>query len=385
MTKSFNMSLYSNVMSNLLKNKKARLEGKQTCIPFRNLSELGKVIPGIEQEKYYIVTANSKVGKTKFADFLFLYNPVEFVLNTTTNIKVKIFYFSLEVSKEEKIRQYLSYRLLKDHSISIPPEKFLSKFEDYILEDDIESLLANYDNSMKDFENIVTIIDNIRNPFGIFKYMREYAYNNGKYFSKNGEVIDPHDFSSNIESVRKKALTEVKEYVPNDPDEYVIVITDHLSLLQPEKGEDLWTAIFKFSSDYCLAMRDRWKYSVVNIQQQASDQEKQQFTFKGDSIVAKLRPTPDGLADCKLTQRDCNIMLGLFAPHRYKIEEYEDYNIETLGDNYRELSILLNRSGSGNMKTDLYFNGASNYFCKLPDAKNTPAFLKTIQQKTKFI
>ena len=372
------MSIYKNVLNSAKINKKLRLEGKDTCIPFILIPELGTVIPGIEQEKYYIVTANSKVGKTKLADFLFLYNPYEYTLAKTSNIKVKIFYFSLEVSKEEKIRQYLSYRLFKDHKICISPEKIMSKFQKYVLDDKIEEFLESYDEHMNNFESKVTIIDNIRNPFGIFKYMRDYAYSHGKYYSKTGDSIDPHDFNSPIETVRKKALETVDRYVPDDPDEYVIVITDHLSLLQPENGNDLWSAIFKFSSDYCLAMRDRWRYSVINIQQQAADQEKQQFTFKGESIVAKLRPSPDGLADCKLTQRDCNIMLGLFAPHRYKIDDYEDYDIQKLGDNYREMSILLNRSGSGGLNLDLYFNGASNFFAKLPNPDNMEKMYKHI-------
>ena len=69
------MSLYKNTLESLRKNKDLRLSGKFTSIPFILLPELSKVIPGVEQEKYYIVTANSKVGKTKLADFLFLYNP----------------------------------------------------------------------------------------------------------------------------------------------------------------------------------------------------------------------------------------------------------------------------------------------------------------------
>lgn len=318
------MSLYKNTLESLRKNKDLRLSGKFTSIPFILLPELSKVIPGVEQEKYYIVTANSKVGKTKLADFLFLYNPYEFSrLNPTSNVKIKIFYFSLEVSKEEKIRQYLSFRLFKDHNISISPEKLMSKFQDYILSDEILRLIESYDEIMQDFESKVTIIDNIRNPFGIYKYMRDYAYAHGKYYNKQGEIINPADFSNADERIRTKALVSIDKYVPDDPDEYVIVITDHISLLQPEKGDDLWSAIFKFSSEYCLSMRDRWKYAVVNIQQQASDQEKQQFTFKGDTIVAKLRPTPDGLADCKLTQRDKLKIHCIFIKFVYICNKYE--------------------------------------------------------------
>lgn len=362
------MSIYKQVKYQIKKNKQVRLDGGYTCIPFVLLPTLGEILPGIEQEKYYIVTANSKVGKTKLADFLFVYNPYEFVTTINTDIKVKIFYFSLEVSKEEKLSQYYSFRLFKDHGIIISTEKLKSRFQNYILEDEIETLIDSYDEEMERFESMVTIIDNIKNPYGIYKYVRDYAYLHGDHIDKNGKIIPYTNLNSTVQEVRDKANLSIVDYIPHDPNEYVIVVVDHLSLLHTEKGQDLWTTMFNFSSKYCLAMRDRWKYTPVAIQQQAADQEKQQFTFKGDSVIAKLRPSPDGLADCKLTQRDCNVMIGLFAPHRYKIDNYEGYNIDKLGDSYREFNVMLNRSGSGFINLDLYFNGASNFFKELPSS-----------------
>lgn len=360
---------YKNVKNQIKKNKQIRLKGGYTCIPFLLLPKLGQVVPGIEQEKYYLVTANSKVGKTKLADFLFVYNPYEFVTTKKSDIKLKIMYFSLEVSKEEKLSQYYSYKLYKDHNIVISPEKLKSRFENYILEDDIEKLIDSYDKEMENFESIVEIIDTIKNPFGIYKHVREYAYRNGDHYNHQGDLIPVDDLLSSDVTVRDKANLSIAGYRAHDPNEYVIVLVDHISLLHTEKGQDLWTAMFTFSSKYCLAMRDRWKYTPVVIQQQTADQEKQQFTFKGDSIIAKLRPSPDGLADCKLTQRDVNVMIGLFAPHRYKIENYEGYNIDKLGDNYREFNVMLNRNGSGFINIDLYFNGASNFFKELPSSE----------------
>jgi hypothetical protein len=360
------MSIFKNVKKEIKRNKQVRLDGGYTCIPFVLLPKLGRIVPGIEQEKYYLVTANSKVGKTKLADFLFVYNPYEFATKHKSDIKVRIFYFSLEVSKEEKISQYYSYRLYKDHGIVISPEKLKSRFESYILEDEIEKLIDTYDEEMEKFESMVEIIDNVKNPYGIYKHVRNHAFKNGTHYDINGRAIPLSELMSDDTQVRDKANLSIHRYEPHDPNEYVIVVVDHLSLLHPERGADLWNTIFSFSSKYCLAMRDRWRYIPVVIQQQAADQEKQQFTFKGDSIVAKLRPSPDGLADCKLTQRDVNVMFGLFAPHRYKIENYEGYDIDRLGDNYREFLVMLNRSGSGFTNIDLYFNGAVNFFKELP-------------------
>lgn len=370
------MSIFSRIKKELYENKKIREAGGYTSIPFVLIPELGKVIPGIQKEKYAICTASSKVGKSKLAQFLYVYNPYHFVTNYETDIKVKIFYNSLEVSKEEIICQYLSYRLFTDHGLIIAPDKLRSNFDDYILEDSVLKIVESYDEEMARFESIVTIQDTVKNPFGIYKMVRDYAYKNGKHYNKKGEEILVSDLLSPNNDVRAKANLSIDYYVPNDPNEYVIVITDHIGLLTPENGGDLWHTIEHFSKDYCLSMRDRWKYHVVNVQQQSADQEKQQFTFKGDSVVAKLRPTPDGLANNKETQRDVNLMFGLFAPHRYKIDDYEGYDIKRLGDNYREFSVMLNRSGTGFINLDMYFHGACNYFCKLPNTMKEADYVK---------
>lgn len=370
------MSIFDRIKKELYDNKKIREAGGYTSIPFVLIPELGKVIPGIQKEKYAICTASAKVGKSKLAQFLYVYNPYHFVTNYETNITIKIFYNSLEVSKEEIVCQYLSYRLFKDHKLIIAPDKLRSNFDDYILEDSVLKLIDCYDEEMKRFESIVTIQDTIKNPTGIYKMMREYAYNNGVHFDKKGFKISKEDLLSNNKEIKDKANLAIDSYVPNNPNEYVICITDHYGLLTPELGGDLWHTIDNYSKKYSLNMRDRWKYHVVGVQQQAADQEKQQFTFKGDTVVAKLRPTPDGLANNKETQRDVNLMYGLFAPHRYKIDDYEGYDIKRLGDNYREFSVMMNRSGTGFINLDMYFHGACNYFAKLPTQMKDADYIK---------
>lgn len=342
------------VIEELKYNKKTRLEGKDIVIPWINLPKLSTVIPGVQKGRYIIVTANAKVGKTQIADYLFLYEPLNYIFNIkNTNLKLKIFYFSLEMSKEDKILQMISNKIYNDKNYVISTDNLRSYFKGYILEDRVEKLIDEYKDYFTKVEEVVTFVDNIRNPYGIYKTVRQYAKEHGKFFKNDGTQVDidkDHSFYD--------------YYIPNDPDEQVIVITDHCSLLMPEKGEELWNAMSNYSSNYCLKMRDNFKYTVVNIQQQAADQEKQQFTFKGTTMVDKIRPSADGLGDCKVTGRDCDMMIGLFAPNRYKISQYEGYDISKLKDNYRELSIIFNRRG-GSTNLDLYFEGASNYFREL--------------------
>jgi hypothetical protein len=56
------MSLYSRVYEDLIERRSRLLEGKINCIPW-NLPRFENELPGIEKGKYYLITANSKVGR----------------------------------------------------------------------------------------------------------------------------------------------------------------------------------------------------------------------------------------------------------------------------------------------------------------------------------
>jgi len=295
--------------------------------------------------------------------------------NLDTNVKLKIFYFSLEISAEEKLMTFLSYKIYKDTGKVIDPLHLQSVFNHYILDDEIEALLDKYDEWFKRFEETVEIIDGVKNPYGIYSTVRDYCLRNGKLYYKtiiiDGKEIQVEDY-----------------YEPNDPDEYVISITDHLGCLQGEtidgKKDELWDAILRFSRNYCMKLRDRFSCCVINVHQQAASSESLLYTTKGDMVIDKLRPSAADLGDNRIIGQDYDLLLGLFSPSRYKIKSYNNYDITKLLDNYRELLIIFNRKGIGNGSVDLYFNGACNFFSELPEplefSKN-PALYAQYQRK----
>lgn len=72
-------------------------------------------------------------------------------------------------------------------------------------------------------------------------------------------------------------------------------------------------------------------------------------------------------------------MIGLFAPNRYDIKNYNGYDISLLKDNYRELIVSLNRDGEASFTDDLLFNGAVNYF------EEAPREIRTIEDYNRII
>ena len=352
--------IFTRVLEEIKENKERRERGEIVNIPFP-FPKFSAHVPGIQKGRYIGVTANQKVGKTKLADYIFLYSTFKFWQKNRDKIKLKIFYFTLEMSKEEKIKEAISHFLYTETKgrIRKSPDKINSQFGDYILDDitlkEVESLRILFE----EFEEIVEFVDNIKNPFGIYKHVRSYAEANGRYVYK---TVKTRDEEGNEESIKVEDY-----YIPNHPNEYVIIITDHVSLLQNENGgNDPKATMDKFSKDYCLKMRDRWKYIPVNVQQQAQSQEGVENKKAG-----KLQPSVDGLGESKIIGRDYDILIGLFSPFRHRIENYNGYNIfdpmtgEGLQEMYRELSVIANRRGQM-VSTDLYFDGSVNYFKELP-------------------
>jgi len=352
------MSIFKDAVNKIKANKQIRESGGIIAIPW-NLPRLSKVLPGVRKGQFICTTAGTKESKTQLTDFLFMYQPIEWLLdNRHVDIDLKIKYFSLELSKEIKMVQAISYRLFTKYGILINPDNLLSVFNEYIVDNDIMNIIESdeFQEWFKFFEERVEFIDSIKHPTGIMINVQSYAEQNGTYEYKY------IDWETDGKHEKKKVIDK---YIPNKPNEIVEVIIDHASLLS-EKGKSLYECIKSLSSEHCIKMRDLWGYSPILVQQQSAESTSQQFTSKGNNILDKARPTREGLANCKDVGMDVNLMLGIFSPYKYKEEQYENWDLTRLRDSHRELSILLNRSGKSNATIQLYFNGACNYFRELP-------------------
>ena len=357
---------YSSTLKQIEFNKERRLRGDVIAIPW-SLPRLSKVLPGIEQSRYHLISASPKAGKSQLTDFLFVYQPIEWLIsNKDSNITLKIFYFSLEVSVKSKMLSAMCYLLYKNYNIIISPQELSSVFSSYILGDNVQSIIKSeeFRNWFSTFESIVEYHDELRTPFGIFNVIKSYAEHkdNGYYTYKTISWQNP-DGTYTSKRVRDK-------YIPVKPNEYVLIIVDHIGLLQPTQGDTLHQAISKFSSEYCLEMRDRWGYSPVVVQQQTADSSKAQFTLRGDAILDKIKPDQEGLADNKYTARDVDLMISLFYPYRYHLKNYEDVDLTRIGEQHREFTINLNRNGISNASIQLFFLGSNSYFEELPKDLN---------------
>lgn len=368
-------SVFESTISTIKENKKNKDTGKVNSIPF-GLPRLEAQVPGLMKGVYYFITASSGIGKSQFARYIGIMQPYRFVKShPETKMKLKIFYFALEETKEQLMLQLISARLKEVYNLSISPLKLMSLGK-YTVSDELFKQIESCRDYFKDLEECLYIDDSTSNPTGIFFQVRQYADANGTHYYRNLknklDIISKKQYKALNEPLRAKYC--YSHYVPNDPDEFVIIMTDHLSLLSTEKTDDANTqhkAMGKFSATYCRKIITKhYNYCVINVIQQGAEKEKEEFTYAGMSIESKLFPSLSGFANNKEVARDAMVVFGLFAPSRYEIRSHLGYDITKLMDNYRCVGLLKNRFGNPNLKLPVYFDGETNRFRELPEPKS---------------
>lgn len=389
---------FDQILEKIKTNKENHDQGNYNCIPFEGFDRLEHILPGIEKSTYYIITSGTGTGKSKLVRSLFIHQPLEYVLNNPDkDIKLDILYFSLEESKEKIILAEISKYLFTKHGV-IRSVKELQSVGRYNTISPKELLLiAEAREHVESFLSRVRINSTDRNPTGIYKVTRNFALEIGCYYKEDGSFLSKEEIDILLapetpqnREIKSKVSSAIRGYRTYHNNHYVLIIIDHISLISLENhlGNtlNLRESIGLLSNHYLLRIRDTFGFSPVVVQQQMATKEAVEVNYRGETIEQKLEPSMDGLADAKHTSRDANIVLGLFAPHRFGIKDHYGYNINILKDNYRSLALLKSRDGESNVKVPLFFNGASDYFKILPrvdDAEGMDkvySYIKTLRK-----
>lgn len=331
------------------------LEGNINSIP-STFKRFSNDFIGVEQGTYYCVTSTTKGGKSQFASFTFIFQPLLYAFLHKEQLRVKIFYFALEETPERVLQRFMSYLLytMSGGKIRRSPKDLRSSKNDKPIEENVLELLGSEEyTELLDFFEENVIFSSTTNPTGIYKECKRYVEDNGtshykivKYTTDLGE-----DKESNV----------FDHYESNDPKEYRIVFIDHIGLIETERGMTLKQSMDKLSEYLAKYLRNRYGMTPVVIQQQNFDNE------SNDNYVSgRIRPSAQGLGDSKYIARDCNILLGLFSPFKYELEDYKKYNINIFRDNIRFLEVLVNRDGEMGGLCPLFFDGAVCDFQELP-------------------
>lgn len=195
------------------------------------LDRINKFIYGIQRKTYYLFGGLSGAAKTTLVDFMIL-NAIKDA--DAQGLPITIFYYSYEIDEETKKCNWLSAHIYNKYKVLIPPEVIagLGEHELTIQQQELVESEIDY------IENLFSRI-NFRfdptNPTGIRNELLKHANETGKFISV--PYIDDEG----------KTQQRITGYAPNNPDQYVITVIDHIALAKRERGFDLKQNIDKLS------------------------------------------------------------------------------------------------------------------------------------------
>lgn len=310
-------------------------------------NRLVEYIPGIQQGTYYLIGGETGSGKTAFTDDAFLYNPYDwYKANPNSGVKLKIFYWSLEIDKTVKMTKGICRKLYTDYGMVTDINYVLSRGKNRISQETYDAVVSLKDH-FYEMEDVLTIVDTASHPTAISKFMINHAVAHGDIIKKkvnNG----------------KEDVMVFDKYVPYNPNEYVIIIIDHISLMKREQGFNVKDNIDKMS-EYLIPLRNNFRYIPVVVQQ-LNRTNTSADRFKMDMVEPKL----SDFKDSGNTQQDANVIMSLFAPARHELEKFRGYDIKKLKDRFRSVQVLKNRDGASDVRIGLQFVGEVGFFQEIP-------------------
>jgi hypothetical protein len=331
--------------------------------------KLASIIPVLPPGYQMLWTANSGVGKTQTWMGIFLYSLYKEKKLKLTNTKTILVITLLEDTKEMFIDRLYSMMFYELYKIRI--DNFSLQSASQILPKEYIPLLDNVEKEIEFLLGDCEIIDNVYNPTGLYRWCRSISNKYGTHHNKMKEFIEEDETTHKKTVTTKEVYSHYETYEKNIQ---FLLIVDNLNNLQQESKNGVLLSqletINTWTRNYCrLQISKHFKWCIINIIQQNSDSEKQQFTQSGKTILNRIKPSLDGIGNSRESVRDHYIVFGIFAPDRYAIEKYPDeygYDISLMRDNFRSLIILKSNLSVSNIEIPLYFDGGCSLVRELP-------------------
>lgn len=298
----------------------------------------------LKKKMMITVIGASGSGKSSFVNNAFILNPCQYAFEN--NKKLKIILFSMERSMIYTHAKWLVGKMFETGDGLIPMSKLLGWGEDRITDREL-ARVQKYKGWMESLP--IDVYEGQRSPNDIYRIVMTYAESVG----------------------RKESEGEFKQkYIPNDPDEQVIVIVDHVGLTKVLKQHHGKKGAIDDLIEKLQYLRDFLGYTIIPVAQLNRD--------LSNPIYKKLEsfePHFDNIKETGNLGEASDIILSLWEPLRYNTTDknYGDvskFRCPTTGNKYfRSISILKNTYDVDGVSIGTVFMGATGKFKELPKSK----------------
>lgn len=327
--------------------------------------ELDDFTCGIQKARYDLVFGKEKSGKSAFVNSSYILNPYEQLRKEGKTQNLKVFYFSLEMSRSAVMAKWLCDAFFSKYKILIDTNLLMGKKKDKTLPDDVYEKLESLREYFYEMLNSsVTIIDESLNPTGIKIIVDNYA-------KANGTVVNGI-------------------YVPNNPDQTVVIIIDTAGNLRWERveGTTNMKITIDLQSSFNRGFRNKYGYSPVMVMHSNRGIDDVNREKEGDVF-----PKTSDIKESGQVSQDINLCMCVFDPSPYLERPNINlkniigaYNLNRIHKRFRSIGVLSNRDGECFVRQAMLFIGEIGRFHELPRASNmTEEYYRKIETLKKII
>lgn len=260
------------------------------------------------------------------------------------SIDIHYLIFSFEMSAEVLLAKLLSLYIYETYGKVLSYGHILSLNE--MLSDEDYQLIEQSKEWLQKFEARCEIIDKPVTAKGLYAVAKEWSKKHGTY--------------KILESTEEYTKTE---YVPNNKDQYLIVVVDHIKLLSVSSGHTSKQEIDE-ACDYLIHLRNKCSFTVNIVQQLNRNFKSMDRRIEGGGAYSLIQL--DDLADSSGCANAAESVIAIYHPHREKRAKCEGYDIRQLQNNARILCLLKNRFGVSDKFFGTCFWGGINYWQEMP-------------------
>lgn len=327
--------IVENLMKSIERGKRGLNIGLSTGLPvFDSLTF------GVQRRWLTIWSGDSGSGKTSLVLYAQVYQPfVQHLKNP--EIDLHFLLFSFEMSAEVLLAKLLSIHLYEEYHRVLSYGQILSLTStlpeaDYVL-------IQKSKPWMEQFEALCEIIDKPTTAKGLYAICKEWSRRFGTY----------------TETKTESGYTK-EEYTPKNPEQYLIVVLDHVKLLSVGTGHTSKQEIDE-ACDYLIAFRNKCNFTI-NIVQQFNRNYKSMDRRQSDNYL----PSLEDLSDSSGPAQSAETVIAIYHPFREKRAKCEGYDIRQLRDRARSCIVLKNRFGMADKMTMNSFFGEVGIWRELP-------------------
>jgi hypothetical protein len=355
--------------------------GKIITLPFSQ-PKLGKHIYA-GKNLYHLIGGAGGSGKSAWVDFHYVIGPYMWYLKhgEEEDISLKIILRSMERSKKMRVQKWIALKLFLSHKILIDVPNIMSwGMSKSRLTDEVYNLIVKELDWFERMEDVVEIVDGSTNPTGVYHHAEKHALSNGTLYQP--QIVDnvlktlkKVDFKNyKVANEKEHALygkeNLEKTYIPNNPRQLTIHITDHVQAMRSEKGLSDKQNLDLHSS-YSRELRDLYNFMIVNVSQLNRG-----VAETARRVSTELLPEDKDFAGSSNLYFDCDMAGILFNPIKYNMEKIAGYEVKKMESHeginrLRTFHLLKNTYGGDNLIFAYLFVGENGLFNELPKPEST--------------